>query len=417
MSNEKSYKKEISLLRISIPFFFMVAINFIAPVINTLVVSVVPNNGAIFAEAVGVSSQISSMFSTLMVFATGGIGIIVGQLIGKKIEVSEIQNSIQTLVIIAFVFSLIIYTLCAALFPAILLAYLKFGSEQYVNALKYGELISLTIIISTFTGALSTCINSYGYSNLSSMTSILTILSDVSLTLIFVLVANIGVIGSALGTVISQILNLGVILMIFLKKVMVFRVKTFYFDKDILKKIIRVSAPISAEKINFTFSSLVMGILIAQMGMKFSGTFIDPESGTNFLNLSRTMIMTFSNFICIASIALSIGVEIIISRDIGSSNYEKARKEIKKSFAIALFFDVILAIALVFLRGPIIEFFAIGPNQIVIDNKELLANLIFVPLILMIFLQIGRTSNIIFLSGVRPSGNLKSNMIFSISIT
>ncbi|MDK2819660.1 MAG: hypothetical protein KFW07_02370, partial [Mycoplasmataceae bacterium] len=178
-----------------------------------------------------------------------------------------------------------------------------------------------------------------------------------------------------------------------------------------------VSAPISAEKINFTFASLVMGILIAQMGMKFPQEFIDGESGTNFLNLSRTMILTFANFITISSVALSIGVEIIISRDIGSSNYVKARKEIKKCFIIAIIFDISLAIGLVFLRSPIIDFFSIGPNQIVIDNRNLLNDLMFVPLILTIFLQFGRTSNIIFLSGVRPSGNLKANMISSIILT
>lgn len=425
---EKKFKENISLFKLSLPFIFMAAINIIAPIINTLVVSLV-KDGSAFVEGIGSASQISSLFSTIVTFATSGIGIIIGQQIGKKINLDKIRNSILTLLIVAFSFAFIIYAIAASLYPFILQAYLKPGTIQYSEALKYGELLSVCLIISTFTGTFGTSLNAYGFSILSSTAAIITIFADLSLTLIFVIVVKLGATGSALGTVLAQLINFAILFVLFTIKITKINFKNFYFDKTVTKKLFAISAPISGEKLNYAFSSMVLGIILAQAGYKFglsstTNPFLithpnNPDSVSNMLNLSRSMILSFANIMTVTSIGLSIGAEIILSREIGALNFKKARSEIQKAFLFSIIFDLAISIGFFFLRGYVIDFFAIGDPEFYnnLEIKNTLTNLFFVPAILLIFLQCGRTANLIYLSAKRATGNLKLNTFYSIVLT
>ena len=57
---ERKHKsdQQLSLWSLSMPFLFMALANFAASIINTLVLALVPNNGIIYSEAVGVASKI-----------------------------------------------------------------------------------------------------------------------------------------------------------------------------------------------------------------------------------------------------------------------------------------------------------------------------------------------------------------------
>ncbi len=97
----------------------------------------------------------------------------------------------------------------------------------------------------------------------------------------------------------------------------------------------------------------------------------------------------------------------------GAKNYDGARQIIRKSFFISIVFDVLAAIILFFLRDYVVMFFQIT-NPVVKDNFNLIQDIVFVPFIMLIFLQIGRTLNIIYLVGPTSYGNLIANSLFSV---
>ncbi|MBR3259479.1 MAG: hypothetical protein IKG09_01835 [Mycoplasmataceae bacterium] len=87
---------KLSLVSLSIPFLFMSLASFAASIINTIVLAIVPNNGVVYAEAVGTASRIFNVLATLCTFIIGGIGVIVAQYVGKR-KMKKIYTKLYTL--------------------------------------------------------------------------------------------------------------------------------------------------------------------------------------------------------------------------------------------------------------------------------------------------------------------------------
>lgn len=97
----------------------------------------------------------------------------------------------------------------------------------------------------------------------------------------------------------------------------------------------------------------------------------------------------------------------------GAKEYDATKVIIRNAFIVSIIADVILAITLFFLRDYVLMFFQIT-NPIVKDYFSEIKAIIFVPFLLLIFLQMGRTVNIIYLTGPMSYGNLVANVIFSV---
>ncbi len=418
--NNKTYKsdKQLSLTNLAMPFLFMTLANFIVPIINTLALALVPNNGVIYSESVGVANQIYSVFTILTVFGTGGIGVIVGQKLGSKSSTEEINKTIFTCITIALLFSFGILVVSETTSPFILYGFLTKGTDQYNNAVIYIETISLCILFGAFRNSLGSIINTYGFVRTTIAINLLSIVIDVTLTFSLVLGTDIGILGSSLGTLIAFIVTTIIMVIVFNKKIVSFNPKDLKIHKEIMNKLLMINVPIGAEKLSYNLAMFTIGIIIAQLGQKFASDFIyiDGNSHVNMLNLSYTIIRTFSGIITVTSVAFSQGCSIISSRHMGAKNYDGARQIIRKSFFISIVFDVLAAIILFFLRDYVVMFFQIT-NPIVKDNFKLIQDIVFVPFIMLIFLQIGRTLNIIYLVGPTSYGNLIANSLFSVMNT
>ena len=98
----------------------------------------------------------------------------------------------------------------------------------------------------------------------------------------------------------------------------------------------------------------------------------------------------------------------------GAKDYVGAEKTIKKAFLISLISDVILSIILFFIQTYLVDFFEITQSDDVKKYFNIVKKIVFIPFLLLIFLQIGRTLNIIYLTGPMSYGNLLYNSIFSV---
>ena len=414
-TNYKS-DSELSLVSLSIPFLFMSLASFAASIINTIILAIVPNNGVIYAEAVGTSSRIFNVLATLCTFIIGGIGVIVAQYVGKKKDEEQIQKAIYTSIFTIIIFTLSIFVLSEIISPFILFGYLKPGSNQYNNGLIYIETIAISLLFMTPKSAIGAIVNSYGYVKHTIIWNILGIFIDTGLTILFVIGIDLGVLGSSLGTIIAHFITLIYAIIILNKKVLKWNWKKLKLDKKIFKKLLKISIPIGFEKISYNFAMLIVGIFIAQIGLKFKGIFYfeNGNNKINLLNVSNTIIQTFSTIITITSIAFSQGGAIICARKMGAKDYVGAEKTIKKSFLISLISDITLSIVLFFIQTYLVDFFEITQIDEVKQYFHIVKKIVFIPFLLLIFLQIGRTLNIIYLTGPMSYGNLLYNSIFSV---
>ena len=415
---KKGYKKdsELSLVSLSMPFLFMSLAGFAASMINTLILALVPNTGIIYSEAVGSASRIYNIFTTLLTFVGGGVGVVVSQRIGRQDDMSIIKKSIYTSIFAAIVFAISITILSEIIMPFGLYGFLKPGTEQYNNALLYGQVIALCILLIAPKNALGSVINSYGYVKHTIIWNMMTIIIDICFTLLFVIVIDFGIMGAAIGTIIANVVTLIYAIIIFNLKVYKFKFSELRFDKPILKQLLKISIPIGFEKISYNFAMLIVGVFVAQIGMRLSDAFI-KDNGTNILNLSHTIIQTFSSVITVVSIAFSQGGSIICARMMGNQDYEGAKKLIKKCFVISIIGDMALAVGMFFLQPYLIDFFKLTQGEEVKPFFNDIRKVCFIPFLLLIFMQVGRTVNIIYLVGPMSYGNPIFNSISSIICT
>ena len=415
---ERKHKSDhqLSLWSLSMPFLFMALANFAASIINTLVLALVPNNGIIYSEAVGVASKIFNIFITLSIFIVSGIGVVVSQRIGKNDDSKKIEQAIYTSITVSTILSIGITVISEIISPFILYAFLSPNTQQYDQALVYVEVITLTIILMIPKNAIGAIVNSYGYVKDTIIWNIVGIVIDVSFTFLFVLGIDMGVLGSAMGTIISNLVTFIYALIIFNMKVSKFHIKNLSLNPVVTKQLFKTSLPIGFEKISYNFAMLVVGIFIAQMGLKIPTFMVrDGTSQINLLNLTNTIIETFSNLITITSIAFSNGAIIICSRKMGAKDYDHVKKIIKKAFLISIVADMALAIIFFFLQPYLIDFFKITQSaNIQIYFNDLIRKIAFIPFLLLIFLQFGRTANIIYLTGPTAYGNLFYNSLFAV---
>ncbi len=415
MNNKINCSKNSSLWALSMPILFVALANNVVPIINTFALALVPNNGVIYSESVGVANTIYSVFSILITLAISGIGVVIGHGIGRNANEIETKDSINTCIVISLFFSLVIFLVGEILSPFVLFGFLDKGTQQYNNAVLYVETIMTLIVITTIRTSLCMILNSFGHVKYTIIVNLSSIFIDAGLTFAFVLGADIGVIGSSLGSIIASIITTILSIIFFNKIIMKIKIKELKIHKLIAKKLLKISLPIGAEKLNYNFAQFLIGVSVAQIGLKFPQSFIiiDGTSHINLLNLSFTIIQTFSGLITIGSIAFSQGCAIISSRKMGAKDYEGAKHVIRDAFIISIIIDLILAFILFFLRDYVLKFFQIT-NPIVEVYFSQIQTITFIPFVLMIFLQVGRTSNIVYLTGPKAYGNLYANAVFSI---
>ncbi len=415
MKDNKVNRQNKSLWALSLPFLFLVLANNIVPIINTLALALVPNNGVIYSESVGVANTIYSIFSVLVSFAIGGVGIVVGQCIGRKETPAKMHEAIYTCLTIAIVMAITIFSIAEVFSPFILLGFLKKGTEQYKNAVIYIETMYIFILFAAIRCAMFQTMSNYGYVKYTITFNLISIFLDTVLTFAFVLGTNIGIIGSALGSIIACFISFILALIYFNKLITRIKFRELRINKEFAKKLLMISIPIGGERLSYNFAMFLVGLLVAQIGNKFADSFIIVEglSRINLLNLSYTIVQTFSNVITITSIAFSQGAAIICSWKMGAKDYDSAKAIIRKAFLVSIISDVILAIILFLLRDYVLQFFQLT-NPVVSTYIDQIRTITFIPFLLLIFLQIGRTINIIYITGPMSYGNLVANVIFSV---
>ena len=99
----------------------------------------------------------------------------------------------------------------------------------------------------------------------------------------------------------------------------------------------------------------------------------------------------------------------------GAQDYLGAKKIIQKAFIISLIADMAMALIFFFIQPFLIDFFKLTqPETVQIYFNQWIRKIAFIPFLLLIILQIGRTVNIIYLTGPMAYGNLIINSIFSV---
>ena len=389
--------KKLTLLSASLPVFITVLIATIAAPINTFIASGVSKTSV---EAIGSAGGILMMFGVLISLVAGGFNVVIGQYIGAKGKDIELKKATDTTFFLMAISGIVLVVILLALAKPLLIAFNIQNGQMYYEAHQYMMFIIPTmfciVLQQYFLGTLSI----YGYPKFSLYIGLSLTGIDMLLSSIFIFILKMGVMGVIYGTVIARCLGLSFSILFYsLKLEKVWKIN--YWDWKVAKKIIKVSLPIAAEKTNFNATLFIQGIVIGNIAANLGMI----KYNHNFMIWSRAIFNSIAAITIIGGLALSIGLERILSRLYGAAEIKIGIKQTYKGYLIALIIDIPIAVIIFFIQSYFIDFLTKAET-----NKQaikMLKDTIYASFGWLILLEWGRATNLIFIAATRSAGDVK----------
>lgn len=251
-------------------------------------------------------------------------------------------------------------------------------------ALQYLQIVGgccfLNALIPIFAGYL----RAFGFMKQPLTATILANLVNLCLNAIFLFVFEMSVVGVAIATVISKIVNLAIIFIASLKLINAKEDSHRLPPKEVFGQIIRIGFPSALESILYYFSMTLMIRFLNKM---------DSE-GLNVTARSYTAQIT--NFSYTIGLALAQANAIMTGWRVGAKEFDSCDKATKKSALIGILIAIAVEITFVIFAKPIMSLFTSDPEMISIVTKLLAIDII---------LEIGRVSNLVFGNALKTSGD------------
>ena len=251
-------------------------------------------------------------------------------------------------------------------------------------ALEYLQIVGgfsfLNALIPIFSGYL----RAFGFLRQPLTATIIANILNLCLNAVFLFIFEMGVVGVAIATVISKVLNLVLVLFASLKLVKAKEDPHRLPAKEVFKQIIQIGLPSAMESALYNVAMTLMMRFLNQM---------DPE-GFNVTARSYTAQITHFSFAIGAALAQANAI--MTGWRVGAREYEACDKGTKKAALIGIAVAIVVESAFALFAHPIMSLFT--------DNPEMVS-LVQILLAIDVFLEIGRVSNLVFGNALKTSGD------------
>ena len=240
------------------------------------------------------------------------------------------------------------------------------------------------IFLQALMTSMSVVIRNHGMTRISMFVTVGMNILNTSLDIL--LVPQMGVTGVAVATSISRVIGtavLTVVLFTKVEKLSIFRMlKPFPFDD--VKKMLKIGVPSAMETFLYNLSQLVI-------------TSIVLNYLTNSELITKTYVQNITMFFYIFAVSIGQASQILTGHLVGAGRFDEAYKQGLRSYRNALIINAVVCAIGVLLRTQLLGIFT--------DNAEVLllgANILLINL----FLEVGRTTNLIIIACLRGSGDV-----------
>ncbi|WP_434778015.1 MATE family efflux transporter [Neisseria sp. Ec49-e6-T10] len=383
-----------SLFSLSWPIFIDLLLHFSTLLINTYMVSHV---STAYLAAMGLGNQVFDLCITIFSFISVGCSVVIAQYLGagnatlakKTIHISIALNFLLGLVCAIFIF----------FFGYKALQWMNLPEYLMKDGFNYLHILGICLIPESVSIILAACLRVYGKTKSAMMvTLIVNLVTVVGNTIVlygFFGFPQLGLVGVAWSTVIGRVV--GVILLVYVLisglKINLQWLEFLYWSKDLLIKILKIGLPAAGENVVWFVHYMVAFSFVGLMG--------------EIPLASQTLYFQLSLFVMSFGIAISIANEVLVGHLVGAKRFNDAYKQTFKSLGLGVVFTAAMVIVFFLLRNPIL--------QLVSGDQSVIKTLL--PLFLLsVFLEPGRTFNIVMVNALRASGDavfpLKTGLIF-----
>ncbi|MFD2216318.1 MATE family efflux transporter [Metabacillus endolithicus] len=377
--------RKITLFALTWPIFIETLLHMLMGNADTLMLSQYSDNSV---AAVGVSNQILFLLIVMFGFIATGTTILVAQYIGgtnykDAKEVSTVSLSANLL------FSILI-SVVIVIASEDILQLMNLPPELMPDATIYLQLVGGFSFVQALIMTSGAILKSYGYTKDTMYLTIGMNLLNIIGNYFFIFgpfgFPVLGVQGVAISTVVSRIIGLFVILYILKKRVhftLNFK-ELFKLPVHHLKNLLHIGVPTAGEQLSYNTSQMVITVFITMIG---------TEALTTKVYAQNLMML-----ILLFSLAVSQGTQILVGYMIGAKDYEAAYKRCLQSLYSGIVISTLMAVIFSLFSDSLLGIFT--SNERILEVGGVL-------ILLTIILEPGRAFNMIIISSLRATGDIR----------
>lgn len=383
--NEIDKVKNASVAKLAWPIFIQTFLAMCLGYVDSLMLGRYSQNAV---GAIGNASQIIGFLTLAFTIISSAAGVIVSQYLGAKLK--EKLNVIYTVsiafnLVVSFVISMVIF-----FFSKSLLHVMKIPDVMFNDANSYIKIVGGFIFTAAVFDTFSQIFRSNGKTIIGMVISFGMNIINITLDYAFLYGPlkhlGLGVKGVALATTASRVVGL-LIAIIFFAKYIEGHISIKYlrpFPKDILKQLLKLGVPTAGENISYNCSQMMVTMFVNILGA--------------YAITTKVYCNILSNFAYLYSLSVGIATSIIVGHAIGDKDEEFAYKRVMKTLKGAMVICVTIAVI-----NFVICKFTIG----LFTNDSEIINLGRKVMFIAVFLELGRTCNLIIINSMKAAGDVK----------
>jgi len=342
--------------------------------------------GEVSISAVGLSNQFFFIFNVVMFGLVSGGSIFIAQFWGTKQEFN-ISRTTALMISCSLILSMLFFIL-AFFFPENTLRI--FSPDQLViqEGTKYLSAISFSFITFGITMTYAFVLRNTEKAVIPMMVSMIAIGLNVLLNYSLIFgnfgFPELGIQGAGIGTLLSRIFEMFLILFIVYWKKMPGRVHVEHFkalSKSFFKRFLKYTTPTVLNELFWSTGYSMYAIIYSYMG-------------TRLLAANRIM-NSIERFSFAVLLALSNAAAVIIGQELGKSSYEKAKYISRKIIVLEIFIVIVLVIPMIIFAPQFVNLFSVTPEVKKLAILLLRLSMLFAPV---------KVLNGLFIVGVLRAG-------------
>ena len=344
-------------------------------------------NGTASAAA-GTANQIISLCNILFSVIASASTIIIAQCLGagKRERASTITAlSLTFNTILGIVISIII-----VLFNKSIIRLIGAQDQAFDYATKYLAIVGIFLFGQSILNSASSILRSHGYTKISMYIVVTMNIINTVLDLIFIFYFKWDIVGVAIATSFSKLVGLIAILIIVftkIEKISVFK-RLFPLPVKDFIALLKIGVPSALESLNYNLSQLVVtSIVLRQLS--------DNEY------IAKNYVTSITMFFYIFSLSIGQASQIVVSHKVGNKEFDSAYKTGKNSFITAFILSMFMCLLGIVFREQLLGIFA-SKDTFSEEIIKIGSNLI----ILNIFLEMGRTVNLVIINCLKGAGDV-----------
>ncbi|MGL5978719.1 MAG: MATE family efflux transporter [Erysipelotrichaceae bacterium] len=384
--------KNKTLFQLAWPLFFEIAFMMMFGVVDTMMLS---RYSDFAVAAVGISNNVLNFVVVFLNVVVAGVAVVIAQNLGanKEEKAKEISNNAVLLnVAIGMLISLVL-----TLFHVFILNMMNTPAELFADARAYIIILGSTIFINSLIGVSGAILRAYGHTKvvmkISIFSNIINIIGNYILIFGAFGLPSLGVSGAAISTLLSRVVLLVVAFAILHKTcgIHLFHSLKIKPNKENTRAIFKIGLPRALENFSYNFAQLIITSFVALIGAE--------------MLTARVYINNITMFSYLVTLAIGQAAQIKIGYLVGENNMKEAHKQgVRAGIAGAI--SSLFVITLIYLNYEVIL-------SLLTDNANIIA--MAKPILFVcIFLELGRSANIIIISILTGAGDATFPVVMAI---